>query len=349
MAVLKLRHVEQWQDRLGYWRYYFRKGKKGKRVPLPGIPGSAEFMAAYAVAAKMAGSQRDVRQHARNFDALIVQYYKSPSFKKLRPESQYCTRNVMEQIREKHGRGVVAAMTREHVELIIGEKADTPAAANTWLKRLRTLVNYSIALGWRQTDPTKGVPKFQEGEYHTWTEDELRKFEAKWPLGTRERTAYALALFTGQRRADVSRMAWNDISDGLVGVLQAKTGAKLVIPMHAQLEATLRAWPRSGGAIITNSYGRQYTVESFGNLMAAAIRGSGLPNRCVFHGLRKAAARRLAEAGCTAHQIAAITGHKSLGEVERYTRSAAQSQMARDAITKLSQFEEAQNKRTKRP
>jgi integrase len=37
------------------------------------------------------------------------------------------------------------------------------------------------------------------------------------------------------------------------------------------------------------------------------------------HGLRKAAARPLAEAGCTTHEIAAITGHKTLSEVERYT------------------------------
>jgi len=45
---------------------------------------------------------------------------------------------------------------------------------------------------------------------------------------------------------------------------------------------------------------------------------------CSAHGLRKAAARRLAEAGCTEHEIAAITGHASLREVQRYTKAADQ-------------------------
>lgn len=62
--------------------------------------------------------------------------------------------------------------------------------------------------------------------------------------------------------------------------------------------------------------------------MADAIDATALPDRCVTHGLRKAAARLLAEAGCTPHQIMAITGHKTLVEVERYTRAAAQKKLA---------------------
>lgn len=345
MAVLKLRNVEQWKDaRNGRWRFYFRKGK-GKRIPLPGLPGSAEFMAGYAQASK--GGNGRVNEQARSLDALITLYLKSPNFLRQAEESQYSTRNVMERIREAHGKGSVPQMNRLHVEAIISEKADTPSAANNWLKRLRTLINYSIALGWRQTDPTKGIKKFKEGEYHTWTEDELLQFEKRWAIGTRERTAYALALFTGQRRADVSRMAWTDISGRLVKVKQAKTGTKLSIPMHAKLRAALAGWPRSSNAVVTNSYGRQYTVESFGNLMADAIRKAKLPERCVFHGLRKAAARRLAEAGCTPHQIAAITGHKSLEEIERYTRACAQAQMAEDAMAKLEGVGEVENKQKK--
>jgi hypothetical protein len=52
-------------------------------------------------------------------------------------------------------------------------------------------------------------------------------------------------------------------------------------------------------------------------------------------GLRKAAARRLAEAGATPHQVAAVTGHKSLDEIERYTREAAQPGLAATAIRKI--------------
>jgi len=67
-------------------------------------------------------------------------------------------------------------------------------------------------------------------------------------------------------------------------------------------------------------------------MVSDAIRAAGLPPRCVPHGLRKAAARRLAEAGCSASEIMAITGHKTLAEVERYTRAAEQERLARRAI-----------------
>ena len=58
-----------------------------------------------------------------------------------------------------------------------------------------------------------------------------------------------------------------------------------------------------------------------------------MPN-CSAHGLRKAAARRLAEAGCTAHEIGAITGHISLSELVRYTRAADQRRLAEAALAK---------------
>lgn len=336
MAVLKLRYVESFKDRHGHIRYYFRR-RKGKRVPLPGAPGSPEFMAAYGAALKSGGEITGTAAHPRSFGALVSQYFRSPNFLRLKPSSQYCTRNTMERFVAEHGNGLVPEMTRAHVEQIIGAKAETPAAANTTLKRLRTLINYSIALGWRQTDPTKGVPKFQEGEYHTWTDAELAAFEARWPLGTLQRTAYALALYTGQRRADLCVMPPPSLTDGLIPVKQEKTGTDLLIPVHPDLALALKSWKGASPLVVlNNTYGRPYTVESFGNLMAAAIKEAGLPKRCVLHGLRKAAARRLAEAGCTAHQIQAITGHKSLEEVERYTRAASQTRMAGDAISKLS-------------
>jgi hypothetical protein len=72
----------------------------------------------------------------------------------------------------------------------------------------------------------------------------------------------------------------------------------------------------------------------FGNWFRDQCNEAGLPKHCSAHGLRKAACRRLAEAGCTAHQIAAISGHASLREVERYTKAVDQARLAKDAIRK---------------
>ena len=60
---------------------------------------------------------------------------------------------------------------------------------------------------------------------------------------------------------------------------------------------------------------------------ASAIEQAGLPDDCVMHGLRKTATETLAELDCSSLVIASMTGHRSLKEIERYTREADQKRM----------------------
>lgn len=85
--------------------------------------------------------------------------------------------------------------------------------------------------------------------------------------------------------------------------------------------------------LVTN-WGRPFSVAGLGNWFREVCDEAKLSGRSA-HGLRKAAARRLAEAGCSALQIQAITGHKTLAEVARYTAAADQERMARDAIKRM--------------
>jgi integrase len=85
--------------------------------------------------------------------------------------------------------------------------------------------------------------------------------------------------------------------------------------------------------IVTDARGKP--LQRLTNLISAAVKVAGLPPRCVAHGLRKAALRRLAEAGSTTKQIAAVSGHRSLSEIERYTARADQGALAQAAIAKL--------------
>jgi integrase len=94
--------------------------------------------------------------------------------------------------------------------------------------------------------------------------------------------------------------------------------------------------------ILTTAFNRPFSSAGYGNMMADAIATAGLPDRCVLHGLRKAAARRLAEAGCTEKEIAAVTGHKTLKEVARYTRAADQKRLAAGAVAKLIEQKDGQ-------
>jgi integrase len=334
MAV-KLKYVDRFVDRHGAIRYYFRR-PKGKRIPLPGMPGSAEFIDAYKVAlggGKLVGEQRP-RGDPGTFARLAIDYFASSDFQRLKPNTKRGYRSQIERFVAEHGHRLVADLKRDHVKKIIAAKADTPGAANDLLKKLRILIKFAIEAKWRLDDPTIQIKKFKGGEHHTWSEEEIAAFEARWPLGSRARTAFALHLFTGQRLSDVCRMAWPDIESDVIRVVQDKTGAKLWIPLHRELKAALDAWPKEHVAILTTGQGRPFTAKGFGNWMADVIGAAGVPDHCVLHGLRKAAARRLAEAGCSAKEIASITGHASLVEVERYTKAADQKRLARAAVAR---------------
>ena len=219
---------------------------------------------------------------------------------------------------------------------ILAPYLDRPGQRLAILKMLRVLIRHWIAIGELKADPSLGIRRPRGNEIRAWTETEIETFERRWPIGSKERLAFALMLHTGQRRSDVHRMTWADLRDGAIRVTQQKTTTRLLIPVHADLAAVLDAAPREHVTILNTAHGKPFTVSGFGNFMRDAIAGAGLPLECQPHGLRKAAGRRLAEAGCSANEIMAILGHKSLAEAERYTREADQGRMARAAMVRLS-------------
>src|SRR5262249_498209 len=119
-----------------------------------------------------------------------------------------------------------------------------------------------------------------------------------------------------------------------IRVVQQKTGAPLTIMVHPELRRSFEACPSAHLTAIVTAYGAPFSIKGFGQFMSDAIRQAGLPLSCRAHGLRKEAARRLAEAGCREHEIMAVTGHKTLSEVERYTRAAEQERLNAAAMAK---------------
>lgn len=204
-----------------------------------------------------------------------------------------------------------------------------------WTAHDRRLLTLARSVIWWSQDRGGGIDECQRASV-----SQRAKFEGHHASGTRARLALTLLLYTAQRRGDVVRMGHQHIGKDAAGkptirVRQNKTKTRLVIPMHPKLRAEIQA---SGTAnnltfILTN-WGKPYGVNGFGNWFREVCDEAGLHHLSA-HGLRKAAARRLAEAGCTPHQIQAITGHKSLAEVVRYTIAANQERMAREAIDRI--------------
>lgn len=269
--------------------------------------------------------------------ALIGTYLNSVGFKNLAPETQRARRNILERFREEHGHKRVATLQREHVQKMVNSKSGTPSAARNFLNTLRMLMALAVETGLRSDDPTFGVKrlKIKTAGFRTWTEEDIAAFEDKHPVGTKARLAMALMLYTGQRRSDIVYMGHQNLRNDAIELRQRKTGTTLLIPIHPNLQEILDATPSGHLPFLTTSSGKPFaSAASFGNWFGDRCREAGLPKGTAAHGFRKAACRRLAEAGCSASEIMAISGHKTLSEVQRYCAAADQARMARAAHIK---------------
>lgn len=221
---------------------------------------------------------------------------------------------------------------------MIAAKAATPAAARNFKKTLQALMRFAVAQGMREDNPVTGVsaPKIKSDGFQTWNEEHIAAFEARHSIGSRARLAFALLLYTAQRRGDVIRMGRQHVRAGLLSVRQNKTGTALQIPLHSELQSILDATPAEHLTFLVTSFGKPFTAPGFGNLFRDWCNEAELPRGLSAHGLRKAACRRLAEAGCSANQIMSISGHRSMGEAEKYVRAADQVRLARSAMATVS-------------
>jgi integrase len=203
-------------------------------------------------------------------------------------------------------------------------------------KNLGSNPSRAIDIKMREDDPTRDVRaiRVKSDGYHSWTEDEIALFAARHKIGSRARLALALLLYTGQRRSDVVRMGRQHIRDGVLDVRQIKTGTEMAIPVHPDLQAIITQSATGQMTFLATEFGKPFTAAGFGNWFREQCDAANL-RHCSAHGLRKAAARRLAEAGCTPHEIAAITGHASLKEIVRYTEAVNRKRLAQSAMAKV--------------
>jgi integrase len=339
------KHCTYQPDRNGQRRVRFRR--RGVSVYLTGIPWSEDFMRQYAAALEREQSQRaqigaGMRTLPGSFSALCVSYYGSPGFHGLKASTQTVRRNILERFRAEHGHRPLKDLQRVHIQNIIGSKAGTPEAANNLLKVLRVVLDHAVEVGVVASNPALGVKRYRsrsEG-HHAWTEEEIARFQARHPINTRAGLALALLLYTGQRRSDVVRMGWQNVKADRIVVRQQKTGRPLAIPMHPELVRALAAAPKTNMTFLTTAHGASFGAAGFGNWIRRVCDAAGLSG-CSAHGLRHAAGRRLAEAGCTEHEIAATLG-MSLRMVARYTAAASQEHLAGRALSRQLRAEREQ-------
>lgn len=339
-------YVSRFADRHGRWRYRYRR-KGFATYYFKAEPGTEAFRHEYtacergeAAPAIEVGSGRAA---LGSFDDLLSRYYQSPDFLDPGERTRVVYRGVLERWRDTKGKNGVrfgAIMVRDlqaaHVEKMMAAKSHHRTAANMLRKRLSALMKFAVRIGMAQANPVAATRPFRVtgGGFHTWTEEEIGAYEARHPVGSKARLALDLMLWTGQRGGDARVMGPGQVRDKRLTVTQEKTGAIVSLPILPALAASILATPSGGLVFLLSEHGRPYSRKGFGNKMRQWCDEAALPN-CSAHGLRKAAARRFAEAGCSNQEIKSWTGHTTDSEVARYTAAASQELLSDAAADKL--------------
>jgi integrase len=331
-------------------RVYFRRGAKKVRIREP--IGSPEFFAVYNNLLSSTGEPR-VPRGARlgTLRWLCEQYFKSSAFRQLDDRTQHVRRLVLESAWAEaiqqggtllFGDVAYVHLSDKGVRVLRDRKLAAPESGNARVKALRQVFAWALVEDVPGVDlnPARevGYLKGKPGGFHSWTIEEVERFEARHPIGTKARLALALLLYTGRRRSDVVLLGRQHVREGWLRFTQRKNARNrpiaLELPILPALQRIIDATPTGDLTFLINDLGRPFAAAGFGNKMRRWRDDAGLP-ACSAHGLRKAGAAIAAENGATVHQLMAIFGWLSLKQAELYTRAAQQKRLAKDAMKLL--------------
>lgn len=328
-------YVQKETSRHGKIVWYFRRGKE-KRIRLPGVFGSKEFNDAYQAALLGQPIQAHERPHQSTMRWLVDRYFESGRYSQLRPNTQRNHRLMLESICKTGGKRKFAATTPSDVRSGMTRRESTPHMAAAYVSVMRALFEFAKDSGWVKTNPVADDIKAKQGKsdgYHTWTVEEVERYQARHPLGTQARLALDIFLYTGLRRSDAVKLGRQHIRGSTISIRAGKNGAEITIPLLSPLAKSIEATSSGDLVFLKNTLGRPWASNSFGYWFADRCDEAGVPGRA--HGLRKAGATIAANNGATAFELTAMFGWSSVKMAEVYTRKADRVRLAERAANKL--------------
>jgi integrase len=325
-------HREVTRHKTVFW--YFRKGK-GPRTRLPGVFGSKEFNAAYDAALSGNPVEKTTASRQSSFRWLVDKYYASGRFGKLRPNTQRNHRLLLESVCRTGGERSFQKTTPADVKAGMVRREDTPRMALTYVSVMRALFAFALDNAWVEKNPADGLVarSIKTDGYHTWTVEEVERYQNRHPVGTQARLAMDLMLYTGLRRSDAIALGRQHIRDGVVSIRAGKNGAEITLPLLQPLAESIKATKTGDLVFLLNTHGLPWKTNSFGYWFANRCDEAGVPGRA--HGLRKAGATIAANNGATPFELTALFGWSSTKMAEVYTRKADRVRLAERAANML--------------
>ena len=327
------RHV----TRHGRVVYYVRRGR-GPRIRIKAAWDAPEFWSAYQLA--LAGEKpAGPRASGKGTLAWLFDRYREVSaWTELAASTRYKREKIMRRVLETAGREPLSAIDRKAVLAGIERRKAKPSSAQAFVDTLRPMFTWALEAELVTADPTAGIkvnlkPK-RKGGYPPWTDEDMIKYEARWPRGTRERVLFDILCFTGLRIGDVAVLGRQHVRQNIIKLDNEKTGTRVTLPLLAPLKATLEAGPTGDLAFLVTRRGTPWNKGALGTYFSDSAKTAGVYGKSA-HGMRKAAATRAAEADATERELEAIFGWVGGRMATLYTKAANRTKLAAGAIDKL--------------
>lgn len=327
--------VQREVTRHGKTIWYFRRGKE-KRIRLPGVFGSPEFNAAYDRA--MSGDPAPVvaKPAKTTLRWLVDRYYESGRFEHLKSNTKRNRRLMLESTCKNGSQMDFREIDPSEIRKGLMRREGTPTMAQTYLTVMKALFEFAVDSGYIEESPVLPTIKaraVKSDGYHTWTVEEIERYQKRHPVGTQARLALDIMLYTGLRRSDAIIFGRQHIKGSVIQIRAGKNGAEITIPLLPPLAASIAATDIGDMIFLKNARGQPWKNISFGYWFADRCDEAGVPGRA--HGLRKAGATIAANNGATAFDLTAMYGWSSIKMAEVYTKKADRVRLAERAANKL--------------
>lgn len=320
-------YLHKTTSRHGKTVWYVHRDRTCKRVRLKAEYGTPAFWQEYHEAMAVEPERSD--EARGSFKWIVAEYRKSTAWTNLSMATRRQRENILKPILERVGSEPIRYFDRKNIQAGVDRRREKPAQARHFFDTMAGVLRWAFAEVHIKVDPTKDIllPRAPKTEgFPVWTAADMAAFEAKWSVGTRERLAYDVLLYTGLRRGDAARLGPEHVVNGRIEIENEKTGILVAIPILPELQASMDASPTGATTFITGEKGGAFTKEAFGNWFREVCNEAGVKKSA--HGLRKAGATRAAENGATESMLEAIFGWVGGRQASHYTRSANRKKLA---------------------
>lgn len=320
-------HVTRERTRHGKVKFYFRR-YKGQRIRLPDDPASKEFDEAYvsALAGRPLLPPESPKEASKSLRWLIERYKESNAWEKLSGSTRTDRDAIFLTVIANTKNAPYTDITRASVLAGMDSRRKTPAAANNFLKAIRSLFEWAKLNEHITQDPTEGIKynKLETDGFKPWTIEDYLQYQAKHPIGTVARLAIELLLHSGLRRSDIVLAGKQHLRGNVFTMKTKKTNAVITVEFPQSLLDIIKATETSDLHFLSwgTTKRRPYTAKGFQAWFRKQCDDAHLDPELSAHGVRKLSATLAANGGAPAHELMAQYGWTNLKQAEIYTKGA---------------------------